>query len=31
VAKNKLRDAVSAAFKLTKTEEFDTGKLSNDA
>ncbi|EKE29987.1 MAG: hypothetical protein ACD_2C00065G0003 [uncultured bacterium (gcode 4)] len=31
VAKNKLRDAVSAAFKLTQTEEFDTWKLSNDA
>ncbi|MCK9272449.1 nicotinamide phosphoribosyltransferase domain-containing protein [Candidatus Gracilibacteria bacterium] len=31
VIKNKLRDSVSAAFKLTKTEEFDTGKLSNDA
>jgi hypothetical protein len=31
VIKNKLRDSVSAAFKLTKTEEFDTWKLSNDA
>ncbi|EKE27469.1 MAG: hypothetical protein ACD_3C00205G0022 [uncultured bacterium (gcode 4)] len=31
VARNKLRDAVSAGFKLTKTAEFDTGKLSNDA
>ena len=31
VAKNKLRDAVSAAFKLTQTEDGPTGKLSNDA
>lgn len=31
VAKNKLRDTLSAAYKLTKTQEFDTGKLSNDA
>ena len=31
VAKNKLRDVVSAWYKLTKTEEFDTWKLSNDA
>lgn len=29
VAKNKLRDAVSAAFKLTETEDGPTGKLSN--
>lgn len=31
VAKNKLRDTVSAAYKLTETEEGVTGKLSNDA
>lgn len=30
VAKNKLRDVVSAGYKLTKTQEFDTGKQSND-
>jgi len=30
IAKNKTRDAVSAAFKLIQTEEWATGKLSND-
>lgn len=30
VARNKLRDTVSAAFKLTQTEDGPTGKLSND-
>lgn len=31
VAKNKLRDSVSAGYKLTQTEEGATGKLSADA
>jgi len=30
VARNKLRDTVSAAFKLTQIEDGPTGKLSND-
>ncbi len=30
VARNKTRDALSAAYKLTETEDGPTGKLSND-
>lgn len=30
VARNKTRDALSAAYKLTQTEDWPTGKLSND-
>jgi nicotinic acid phosphoribosyltransferase len=30
VARNKTRDALSAAYKLTNTENWPTGKLSND-
>jgi hypothetical protein len=30
VARNKTRDALSAAYKLTQTEDGPTGKLSND-
>jgi nicotinic acid phosphoribosyltransferase len=30
IANNKTRDAVSAAYKLTNTENWPTGKLSND-
>jgi nicotinic acid phosphoribosyltransferase len=30
VARNKTRDALSAAYKLTHTEDGPTGKISND-